>query len=398
MSICSISGIDLIHKSVNLGDVGEGTYGTVSLYDTPQGKLIIKKTKLDERSLGYAVDFLTEIDMLLKLRAMSNVVKLYDMCFDIYGKKGYIVMEPLTTDLKRWYRTVSIETRITHLSDLIRGVGGTLAVMNSFTLIHNDIKPNNILVRVAGDELMFKLSDFGKSARVTPETVYGGIDTYVPPGTRHNVYFVEYWAFLIVLMETIIGKRLNKISLSSSIEMSAYYKLMVIDNKFPIKKILQDNLSGEQYALIPDIFWKFVQPLICCDCYNADNNCAIVDGFVAAGVQFSPTVVAEVAASISRVVPDQPVLLTLGDEFKKRIVSKHPEVIYENFRRLVNKFFSLDTYQYDEITIKRYAEVALIIALRHHRISGYKYFSDVATFIMYQRHFLSTIDYQIIII
>lgn len=401
MSQCSISGTDLLSRSTKRGDVGHGTFGLVSLYDSPTGTVVVKESRLTKESLGYSLEFMTEVDLLLKLRPLEGIVTIHDMCYDIYGKRGYIIMEPLSNDLKNWSRKVSVETRIDHLETLIRNVGGSLAIMHHFTLIHNDIKPNNILVRIQGDEITFKLSDFGKSTRVIDGISYGGLIQYSPPHPlNQSIYFIEYWAFMIVLLETIVGHQIIRVPPESSqIEpfIQKFYLSNSVNNKFDGRKFLADNLTPDQFSRIPPLFWNFIGPLLCCNCYQVNNKCNINDGFIAAGIAFNPLVVNAIKSTISYRVPDQPVYLTIQQEFYHRLVRQGKPQAQENFRRLVNKFFYLDKSNYDNLTIKRYAEVAYIIVMGKRAIS-YTYFNDLTMFLVYQRQFLSTIGYQIIIL
>ncbi len=396
MSQCSISGTDLLSRSTKKWDVGQGTFGLVSFYDSPIGNVVVKESRLTKKSLGYSQEFMTEVDILLKLRSLEGIVTIYDMCYDIYGKRGYIMMEPLSDDLKNWSRKVSLETRIDHLETLIRNVGGSLAIMHHFTLIHNDIKPNNILVRIEGDKVTFKLSDFGKSTRVADSISYGGLIQYSPPSPQNqSIYFIEYWAFMIVLLETIVGHQIIRVpSKSSQLQtyIQEFYLSNSVNNKFKGRQFLVDNLTPDQFSRIPPLFWNFIGPLLCCNCYQANNQCNINDGFIAAGIVFNPLVVNAIKSSTSYQVPDQPAYSLVHQEFGHGKPQDQ-----ENFRRLINKFFFLDKSNYDNLTIKRYAEVAYIIVMGK-RVVSYTYFNDLTTFLVYERQFLSTIGYQIIIL
>jgi serine/threonine protein kinase len=162
-SISSPITTDFLHNSTHLTTLGEGTFGSVGLYSTPRGHLVVKETKMQNKSLGYPPDFLNEVDFLIKLAPIRSVVNIEGICFDNDHRKGYLFMEPMKCNLWEWAKQTSFKKRIQNLRSLISMIGGALGVMHHFSLVHNDMKTNNILVDESSDGLVSKLADFGKS-------------------------------------------------------------------------------------------------------------------------------------------------------------------------------------------------------------------------------------------
>ena len=189
---CSFVDADFLDKSTKIKDLGEGTFGSVSLYDTPHGQYVIKQTKLSDKSLGYPPDLLAEVDMLIKLRPLDHVVRLEGACFDLYERKGFMMLEPLDMHLYRWIKCESFDRRMKYLPRLIAQIGGVIGLMHRLKFVHDDIKSNNILVREDSHGPIFKLADFGKARQVLDERKpYGGIERYRPPIHKTIYYSVK---------------------------------------------------------------------------------------------------------------------------------------------------------------------------------------------------------------
>jgi len=381
--------LDFLHKSEKLATLGEGTFGSVSLYNTPKGDLVVKETKMQHKSLGYPPDFLNEVDMLVKLLPIQSVVNIKGVCFDNEERKGYLFLEPLKCNLWEWAKRSSFATRIKAIRRLISTIGGALAVMHSFSIVHNDMKTNNILVDESDAGIMFKLADFGKSVPIKSPTVrYCGIQKYRPP-TSYNVYHSEIWAFMVVLVEVLLGGH-RMVDRSSISDFYDDYADIVIHgrDRFRLRQYLQERLTSDQYQMIPDDFWKFVRPI-----YHG-NNVSMQHLLERIGVQLNDIIVDEVDAIISREVPIQPNYHLVEDKFKRKFRSIGMTQCYPQFLQLYNKFLSLVCQKLQEIDLKYYAEVAFVIIVQK-KVKRFEYFPDQDSFLSFQRAFLMTIGYQI---
>jgi serine/threonine protein kinase len=394
---CAFVPSDFITKSKEIQHLGSGTFGKVALYNTPKGQHVVKETKVEDKTLGYPSDFLTEVDMLIKLRPIKTVVTIQGVCFDNEKNKGYILLEPLDCNLSKWSKTTSFEERISQLPNIISMVGGAIATMNHFSFVHNDVKPNNILVKKIheSNEYIFKLADFGNSAYIVdPNVTYCGIPQYSPP-LPMDIYKAEFWAFMITLVEVITGGN-RLISKKDGVdEFYEPYLSRTSSNrlKFNLSKYLKLVLPKEEYRAIPSIFWKFINPLIN-GYYTTITEC-----LSNIGITLNTDVINEVYNTISKSVDIQPQYKLIEREFKNRLYSNQLSRKYERFSKLYNKFLSLipETQRFTDIDLKYYAEVAFVIVARNKSIR-LEYFKDQDTFLYFQRAFLMKIGYQIVII
>jgi serine/threonine protein kinase len=391
-STCSFVPRDFLARSTRRQTLGEGTFGTVTLYDTPDGPRVVKETKLQDKSLGYPPDFLNELDMLIKLKPVKSVVTLHSFCFDNEQKRGYILLEPLESNLGRWARRTSFEERMRLIPTLITTIGGALGVMHYFNLLHNDIKTNNILVDTVDGETVFKLADFGKSYHVTRNDLqYGGIDRYSPPEDR-DVFSSELWGFMVCLIEVIIGGH-KMISGESSSDFYSKYTSISSRGKdrFDLPKFLRSCLSDEEIELIPRSFWIFIEPII------RHHPITMAGALARIGMSLNSNVINGVDRLISKLAPSQYKFRTVEKKFRRRFHDLDMMDRFERFSRLMNKFLSLFYQQLPTADLLQYAEVALVIVGKK-KVRSFTYFKDQDTFLLYERAFLMTIGYQIYIL
>lgn len=391
-SACSFVPRDFLARSTRRQTLGEGTFGTVTLYDTPDGPRVVKETKLQDKSLGYPPDFLNELDMLIKLKPVKSVVTLHSFCFDNDQKRGYILLEPLDSNLSRWARRTPFEERIRLIPTLITTIGGALGVMHYFNLLHNDIKTNNILVDTVDGETIFKLADFGKSYYVTSNNLqYGGIDRYSPPEDR-DVFSSELWGFMVCLIEVIIGGY-KMISGESPSSFYSKYTSMSSRGKirFDLPKFLRSRLSNDEIELIPRSFWNFIEPII------RYHPITMAGALSRIGISLNSNVINNVDRLISKSCPTQYDFRIVEKRFRNKFYYLDMMDRFERFSRLMNKFLLLFYQPLQTIDLLKYAEVAFVI-IGKKKVKKFTYFEDQDTFLLYQRVFLMTIGYQIYIL
>lgn len=409
-------------NSRKLQTLGSGTFGQVSLCSTLHGDYVSKETKIDDKSIGYPPDFLTEIDVLLKFRKLPSIIKIQGLNFEMEQRKARILLEVMSCNLSDWCKNNSFSDRVKVLPQLIKEIGGSLAVIHFFQFVHNDIKTNNILVDTTSGVPKFKIADFGKSLRVRDEekTIYGGIEKYKPP-THRNIYESEYWAFMIVLSEVILGSRLVTTTTVGNDERNTEFYRKNSDTKgFQLRRLLETKLKPNQAAEIPEEFWKFVEPIL----YENKPRMAIslkrifgprsyksppthqcrylfpeteevkiehFDSFI------SREILEDIADDISKDVGKQKQYEMMKHEFKQYFADRNLTEYYSRFSRLFNKFLSKLNSELDRESLKRYAEVAVVIVLKS-KITRYTNFSSERDFLLAQRAFLNKICYQTIII
>lgn len=390
--MCSFIPSDFLDKSTRLVVLGEGTFGSVGLYDTPDGRLVIKETKLQHKSLGYPPDFLSEVDMLIKLKPIKSVVSIHSVCFDNKEKKGYILLEPLESNLSEWARKTPFKKRMGHLIDLISQIGAALGIMHHFAFVHNDMKTNNILVDTSNDQVIFKLADFGKSYHVTDKYArYGGIEKYRPP-YKQDVYTSELWGLMVSLVEVILGgKRMVK---GDSVE-EFYRDYVSVSSKghprFDLPRYLRKELGEEQFSEIPNEFWIFCEPVL------RGRQTTVTSCLERVGINLNPNVIRDVNNMISKKTAIHPRFREIESTFKKKLRSLELLKKFDSFSRLLNKFLASINQNLSEVDLLSYAEVAFIIVTQK-AARRFEFFQNQQAFLLYQRAFLVAISYQIIIL
>jgi serine/threonine protein kinase len=395
-STCSFVSGDFINKSEKIRTLGSGTFGCVALYNTPLGRYVVKETKIADKSLGYPSDFLAEVDMLIKLRSIKTVVTLQGVCFDNDKRKGYILLEPLDSNLSQWARQSPFSERVSQLPNIIFMVGSAIAMMHHFSFVHNDVKTNNILVRRDSDTngYIFKLADFGNSVYVTDSsTPYCGIEQYSSPELR-NIYISEFWAFMISLIEVIIGGQ-RLITTEKAIKFyQPYIKLTHLGKiKFDLPRYLHTVLTSSEFKVIPSNFWEFVGPLI-----NGDDT-TIAECLSHIGINLNINVINEIDKSISKGVGIHPRFNIVENEFRNKLQTIGFTRYFGRFSKLYNKFLSVtpENQYLSDLDLKHYAEIAYVIIARS-KAKNFEYFRDQDMFLLFQRAFLMKVGYQIIVI
>ena len=365
-------------------DLGQGTFGSVALYNTPAGECAIKESVKSSNKVGYSPAFLNELDTLRKFSAVEGIVNLRGVYFSQESGTGYILLENMDENLKQWFKRTPIRERLEHLPDIIRSIGEALGVMHSFSYIHNDIKPNNILVK----DGKFKLADFGHSMHISNNYgQYAGLVEYHPPVTR-NVYNTETWALMVVLIEVIIGKSMIS---SRSAHASFYKKHSSRRGIFNAPAFIRTCLTEDEFDTIPNEFWEFIQPLLS----GAESIYPCLGNM---GCVIHNDTLKNVGRGLSRRV---------DIDSRTKGVSKvySSELCYSNgpykdpkkvkmFENIMALFLLRGGTELDETDILMYGEVVLSLVLRG-RLKRLTRFKNHKDFLIFQRALLSVIGYQI---
>lgn len=379
---------DFLKKSKKVQTLGSGTFGSVGLYNTPLGQRVIKKTLITDRYLGYPSYFLAEIDILLKLRTVAGVIRLDTVCFSNEDKNGYTILEPMDCNLSQWSRQTNFETRISQLPNIIQTIGSTLAIMHNFSLIHNDLKTNNILVKSTGDAYIFKLADFGHSSVVRNVlTQYLAPSIYQPPYFI-NIYHSECWAFLITLIEVILGG--SHLVTDHTNNVTFYGPYITRGRRVNIRHLLQMKLSDEQFKLIPESFWDLAKGIINGE-YTPMKLCVAEAGF-----ELNTETLDSVGQNIPRIVEIDERVNLVRQDILTRLTSAGLARYLNRFDKLFTKFLTNYTGSLTQTELFKYAEVAYVITSRS-KAGRLLYFDSQSNFLEFQRIFLITVEYQIFI-
>lgn len=379
---------DFLSKSKKLETLGEGTFGTVCLYDTPLGRYVVKTTKMVDKSLGYPPDFLTEVDTLIKFRCLNNVVKMSAVFFDDEDKKGYILLEQMDANLSIWAKKTPYNKRIEYVPSAIKQLGDVLRIMHTFKFVHNDMKTNNILVKYQSGDVIFKVADFGKTyyVRDNSSATYGAIEKYKPP-TPTNIFSSEYWSLFVVITEMILGGN-RMVNLGSA---ESFYYQYSTENRFDLVKYLKKHLTTEEFKQIPQIYWDFSYPII------HDLNATLINVMADIDRPIDSSKIREITKTISKSEPKHEDISKIHNEFKNYFKYIGLENYFERFVRLLNKFIVCIRESLDRETLRCYAEVAYVIIAKS-KADKYHVFKTQSEFLTYQRAFLTKLKFQIIIL
>jgi len=140
-----------------LDKIGEGTYGVVyKAKNNVTGDIVaLKKIKLESEEEGIPSTAIKEISLLKGLNH-PNIVRLYDV---IHGdKKLTLVFEFLDQDLKK-YIDEKIRPPVAIMKSFLWQLLNGIAFCHDQRVLHRDLKPQNLLINKAKNEL--KLADFG---------------------------------------------------------------------------------------------------------------------------------------------------------------------------------------------------------------------------------------------
>jgi serine/threonine protein kinase len=195
--------------------LGEGSFGfVVAAKDTATGKRVaIKKIKDAVEDLQDGKRLLRELKLLRHFRGHENFIIIKDIIIspnDKNFKDIYIVTDLMDTDLHRIVRSTQ-PLSDDHVRYFVYQVLRGLKYLHSASVIHRDLKPNNLLVNANCD---LKICDLGL-ARLSDSddslmTCYVVTRWYRAPelllGNKNYTAAIDMWAVGCVLAE-LIGRK-----------------------------------------------------------------------------------------------------------------------------------------------------------------------------------------------
>lgn len=178
--------------------LGSGSYSTVFLgLDTRTNRSVaLKRIAIDEKE-GLPATTLREIAILKSLRH-SNILRLLDVHLGI--AECTIVFEYVKYSLHEYMRTVP------HSLSLVKQLVDGVLYIHSRSVIHRDLKPDNILVTENG---VLKIADFNLARTATflqtslsPEvvTLWYRAPELLKGDTRYS-YLVDIWSLGCIIAE-----------------------------------------------------------------------------------------------------------------------------------------------------------------------------------------------------
>lgn len=200
--------ISQLFKYRLLGLVGRGQFGKVwcaRMRDT--GKMVALK-ELEIKRFPTS-KLLRELRFLLTLQH-ENIVTCTALVH--HQDRRYLVMEycegGTLRDLMGYTKTLSVQQCCDLVSDILRG----LEHAHNANIIHCDIKPENILLKITATGWLAKISDFGiarLSQEISAESNNTGSPGYMAPERFYGQFSAgsDIYAVGIILYELLVGKR-----------------------------------------------------------------------------------------------------------------------------------------------------------------------------------------------
>lgn len=162
-------------EALVLRPIGNGSYAEVysfydKYYDTTY---VLKRLKTNASEKDYD-RFIREFETMKSLNSIF-IAKVYKLNKE---KKEYI-MEYLDTTLYNYIQENNIKLQINEKLYLIRQVILAFEYLKEKNILHRDISPNNILLKIFEDNLCIKITDFGlvkleESTLTSPDSEFRG--------------------------------------------------------------------------------------------------------------------------------------------------------------------------------------------------------------------------------
>lgn len=249
-------------------EIGSGSFGSVTKAFDMEKKIVVALKKLkDNFSHQFSEErIVNEITILQKLQH-PNIVKIYDVIYSKPENSYYISMEYCEQDLIALLDTNKLQPQ--HIKCFMSQILSALKYLNDQKIVHQDIKPANILVQ-NGDRI--KLADFGLAVTYPQnddKNVCGGTPSYNSPeklfGTTQITPASDIWSTGVMFYQLITK---NYIFTSNS---SSDQILIVIMNicgapdleKWPEAKQMKNYSKFIKYANpTPTLNSKFTDEMI----------------------------------------------------------------------------------------------------------------------------------------
>ncbi|PSR86321.1 Receptor-like kinase [Actinidia chinensis var. chinensis] len=238
--------------------LGRGGFGVVYRGQLPDGtQIAVKRMEVTTMASSKGLsEFQAEIAVLSRVRH-RHLVALKGFCVD--GNERLLVYEympqgTLGQHLFRYrelgFPPLTWKQRVTIVLDVARGVE-YLHSLAQQSFIHRDLKPSNILL---GDDMRAKVSDFGlvrnaPDGKYSVETRLAGTFGYLAPeysATGKVTTKIDVFAFGVVLMEIITGKKALDNTLPDEESYLVSWFRRLLNNKNSIRKSLDPSLDPDE--------------------------------------------------------------------------------------------------------------------------------------------------------
>jgi len=198
--------------------LGEGGYGDVfKAYDNVRDRdVAIKVSKVNSDYPEYRLK--REVDLASELPEHPNIA-FYEKChtFDVgFSEYDFGILQYYETgNLVDLIKSRQLTNK--QKSDLVDQILEGIVFLHEHNIVHRDLKPQNILIAKRGEQYIPKITDFGISKEVNPDTysffsntLTGGTMAYASPeqlkGAKQLRKNTDLWSFGIVLYQLLTGE------------------------------------------------------------------------------------------------------------------------------------------------------------------------------------------------
>lgn len=223
--VISINSLSDINKTADIKIIGEGSYAKVFSYIDPfYGKKFVLKRAKNDLSDKEKVRFKNEYEEMKNLSS-PYVVEVYNF----NDQKTEYTMEYMDKTLESYINENNTVLKQTDRKNLSLQILKAFKYIHSKNLLHRDISPNNILIKIYDDVNVVKISDFGlvktpdskltslntdfKGCFNDPGLVTYGFSNY---GIEHETYAITRLIYFVLTGRKNINNIKNK-NLSSFI-------------------------------------------------------------------------------------------------------------------------------------------------------------------------------------
>jgi calcium-dependent protein kinase len=191
--------------------IGEGTYGKVYLVThktTKQQRAIKIINKRNIRDTKLRFKFINEI-AILKVLDHPNILKLYEFFED--DRNYYLVTDYLSGGELLDYIIKNVVLSEYETAKYIRQLLESAYYLHSQSIIHRDIKLNNLMLESSHPDALLKLIDFGTSVIQTRKKKLKnrkGTIAYIAPEVIDNTYNekCDIWSIGVIMYILLSGK------------------------------------------------------------------------------------------------------------------------------------------------------------------------------------------------
>lgn len=257
--------------------IGHGSQGIIDLYRY-QNENVAVKTYFGGEDIDYSI--IKELNIFYKLKSCSSIIHIIDMEIKLYQDRISlkIMMPYYGSDLRNYIEKTDFNTRLKRFNMVMGAMLNALYNLYLIGVIHNDIKPENILV---GDNIV--LADFGLAIQLPCEVEYrvihkrpmGSLLFMAPEALTDNELYthqVDIWSLGITMMEYLTGQPVTEppqdlLQKYEDTPQIAIYEYILDTFNSPIKEILYIyNIT------VPDSISNLLQSMLQ---INPDNRLLI---------------------------------------------------------------------------------------------------------------------------